>query len=248
MADKEEEDERKMMMKRRKRWDPFNFHSQLRQKRQQQPLFNHKKKRWSGHKEIVNVEYRIIFHVIIHLGIFRLKLPVAGALNRSLFILNVKKVVKSRCLPSGYKRLWNNIHTNKQMCLGQLLVSDPTLKICVSSKTETIPPVRATICKLRAAARGVLNETLRSTVYVAQKSNFSETGSYFMRKISSGFSSDALRVLSLNSVIPWGSWKQQTKAAAEQHQVVPVFCPAFTGLAHWQMEKTLEPETSQWAM
>ncbi len=41
-----------------------------------------------------------------------------------------------------------------------------------------------------------------------------------MEKISSGFFSDVLQLLSLNSVIHAGFWKQQNKSAAEHHQVV----------------------------
>ncbi len=44
-----------------------------------------------------------------------------------------------------------------------------------------------------------------------------------MEKISSGFPSDVPRLLSLNSVIDGGSWKQRTEAAAEQHWVMSVF-------------------------
>ncbi len=47
-----------------------------------------------------------------------------------------------------------------------------------------------------------------------------------MEKISSSFPSDVLQLLSLNSVTHRGSWTQQTKAAAEQHRLVSVFCPA----------------------
>ncbi len=64
-----------------------------------------------------------------------------------------------------------------------------------------------------------------------------------MDKISSGFPSDVLWLLSLNSVIHGGSWKQQCEVAAEQHQVVSVLCPVFIGLARRQMDWTPGPET-----
>ncbi len=69
-----------------------------------------------------------------------------------------------------------------------------------------------------------------------------------MEKISSHFPSDVLRLLSLTSVIHRRSWKQQTKAAAEWHQEVWVFCPAIRGVARRQMEWPPKPEPSQWAM
>lgn len=48
MVEEEKEEERNRVMKRRKRSEPFYFHSQCRQKRQQLPLFSHKKEnRWA---------------------------------------------------------------------------------------------------------------------------------------------------------------------------------------------------------
>ncbi len=72
-------------------------------------------------------------------------------------------------------------------------------------------------------------------------------------------SSDVLQLLSLNSVIHGGSWKQQeaaaalvylqTKAAAEQQQGVSEFCPTVRGgLARRQMERSPEPKLSDWAI
>ncbi len=74
--------------------------------------------------------------------------------------------------------------------------------------------------------------------YVVLHSNFSETGSYFTEQMSFGFSSDVLQLLSFDSVIHGGSWKQhesclQTEAAAERHRAVLVFLPrwCFTKIA-----------------
>ncbi len=73
--------------------------------------------------------------------------------------------------------------------------------------------------------------------YAAQNSNFSETGSYFMEKIASSFPSDVLGLLSLNSVLRLEvSKKQQTKAGAEQHCIVSVFCPNSAASSYFMTE------------
>ncbi len=68
---------------------------------------------------------------------------------------------------------------------------------------------------------------------VAQNSSFSETRSYFMEKMSSGFPSNVLRLLCLNSVIYGGSLMKHVAVCRLQLQLqqqgLLLFCPAVTG-------------------
>ncbi len=96
--------------------------------------------------------------------------------------------------------------------------------------------------------------------YVAQNSNFSETGSYFMEKISSGFPSKVLRLLSLNSVIHGGSWKQHAGHLQIEASAAAAAAARVCVLSRYQRrfgllpdrgpvpEWTPEPEPSEWAM
>ncbi len=83
-------------------------------------------------------------------------------------------------------------------CLTLLMKLLPKIKTVTEHYQVTL---KATIhnFKLRPV---VLKIKLNDQCYdAAQNSNFGETGSYFIEKISSGFPPDVLQLLGLNSVI-----------------------------------------------
>ncbi len=64
---------------------------------------------------------------------------------------------------------------------------------------------KATLCNFDSDPLHQKSKFKDARQHVAQNSNFIETGSYYLEKMSSGFPSDVLRLICLNSVINEGS-------------------------------------------